>query len=233
MSSDSDSNHSFLSEHSDGGDLPFFPTFSSPTKNGDQVAAAPSSVGSPGGILTATLSAASISTPEKIRDGGPPAVNLDHFSPHQSQTDKKALEHSRKLARKAEELAKRIKTKRDRNEKVDLTQKCLLLITVTVPFLNIDRLRITSDVEVFVLYRTSGRRLRGVRHPYLIAVIMRGLFQEHRLPIVIYSLSCPKNLLDRHFSSSHQISSPSSTLQATRKTLLIMRPCLPMWRTIY
>jgi hypothetical protein len=72
---------------------------------------------SPGGRITATLSGASISTPEK----GPllQASDLDHFSPHHSRTDKKALEHSRKLARKAAELGKRIKTKRDRDEKVD------------------------------------------------------------------------------------------------------------------
>ena len=114
MSSDSDdSNHSFLSEHSDGGDLPVFPTFSSPTKNTEQPAPG-TSVSSPGGIA-ATFSAASISTPERRV---PPAVNLDHFSPHQSHTDKRALEHSRKLARKAEELAKSIKIKTERNEKV-------------------------------------------------------------------------------------------------------------------
>ena len=122
MSSDSDSNHSFLSEHSDGGDLPTFPTFSSPTKNTEQPAPG-TSVSSPCGI-TATLSAASISTPEKRV---PPAVNLDHYSPHQSYTDKRALEHSRKLARKAEELAKRIKIKTERNEKVGHLKSQLFL----------------------------------------------------------------------------------------------------------
>ena len=115
MSSDSESNHSFLSEHSDGGDLPFFPTFSSPTKNTEQRASTPTA-SSPGGI-TATLSAATISTPEKRVV--PPAVNWDHLSPHQSHSDRKALEQSRKLARKAEELARRVVTKRDRDEKVN------------------------------------------------------------------------------------------------------------------
>lgn len=117
MSSDSDSNHSFLSEHSDGGDLPFFPTFSSPTKEEPAAARSASSVTSPGGRITATLSGASISTPEKRPL--PPGADLDNFSPHHSRTDKKALEHSRKLARKAEELGRRIKTKRERDEKVD------------------------------------------------------------------------------------------------------------------
>ena len=113
MSSDSDSNHSFISEHSDGGDLPAFPTFSSPTKNKEEPAPR-ASVNSPSGI-TATLSAASIGTPE---ERVPQAYNLD--SPHQSYTDKKALENSRKLARKAEELAKRITIKKERNEKVGI-----------------------------------------------------------------------------------------------------------------
>ena len=127
MSSDSDSNHSFSSEHSDGGDLPCFPTFSSPAKNTEQSAAS-SSVGSPGGITT-TLSAATIRTPEKRVV--PSVVNLDHFSPHQFHSGKKALEKSRKLVRKAEELAKRTITKRDRDEKVGHLNS-VMLITVTV-----------------------------------------------------------------------------------------------------
>ena len=118
MSSDSDSNHSFHSEHSDGGDLPFFPTFSSPTKK-EEPAAAPSgsSMISPGGRITAALLGASISTPEK-RPLPSAGSDLDHFSPHHTRTDKKTLEHTRKLVRKAEELGKRIKIKRERDEKV-------------------------------------------------------------------------------------------------------------------
>lgn len=116
MSTDeSDSNHSCTSVHSDGGDLPSFPTFSSPTKTTEQPGP---SVSSPGGI-TATLSAASLATctPEKKI---PQPISLDHFSPYQSHIDRKALEHSRKLARKAKELGKRVKVKTERNEKVCL-----------------------------------------------------------------------------------------------------------------
>lgn len=111
MSSDSDSNHSFFSEHSDGGDLPAFPTFSSPSRKTEEPAPG-TTVSSPGGI-TATLSTASTAgTPEKKL----PQAYLD--SPHQSYTDKRALEHSRRLARKAKELGERIKIKTERNEKV-------------------------------------------------------------------------------------------------------------------
>lgn len=138
MSSDSDSNHSFLSEHSDGGDLPIFPTFSSPTKK-EEPAAGPSgssSVTSPGGLITAALSGASISTPEK-RPLPPTGSDLDHFSPHHTRTDKKTLEHTRKLVRKAEELGKRIKIKRERDEKVDNLPKnfcCPSLLIVVLIF---------------------------------------------------------------------------------------------------
>ena len=110
---DSDSCRGYNSEYSDDGDLPSFPTFSSPAKPKERPS---SSVASPSGII-ASLSAATLSggTPEK---SAPPTVDTGHFSPHNSYTDKKALERSRKLARKAEELAQKIKVKTERNEKV-------------------------------------------------------------------------------------------------------------------
>lgn len=111
---ESDSNDSIISDHSDGGDLPSFTVFSSPNKAKEQRAL---SLPSPG-VLSASLSAATLNTPVK---NDPPKLELEQFSPHNSHTDRKALEQSRKLARKAEELAKHIKDKTERNEKVCLS----------------------------------------------------------------------------------------------------------------
>lgn len=118
MSSDSDSNHSLRSFHSDGGDLPSFPTFYSPAKPKECERRVSSSVSSPAGGITAALSAASVGTPEKKVSLD---INLEHPSPHKSHSYKKALERSRKLSRKAEELGERIKVKTERDEKVGRT----------------------------------------------------------------------------------------------------------------